>query len=112
MWLWQIQFINPATQVDIQAFADKFLEVISEYYRNRAIDLIERPVEESLQKTISSFNNPATARFSSARRDQVHVSLYRIMVEDRTGYPRHAQSTKKHGLSTWINFQCLEYCGS
>ena len=43
-------------QVDIQAFADKFLEVISEYYRNRAIDLIERPVEESLQKTISSFN--------------------------------------------------------
>ena len=42
--------------IDAPEFAKKFSEVISEYYRCRAIDLIERPVEESLKKTLSYFS--------------------------------------------------------
>ena len=38
-----------------EKFAYKYAEIISEYYRNREIDLIERPVEESLRKTLSQF---------------------------------------------------------
>ncbi len=36
--------------------ADKFNEVISEYYRCREIDLVERPMEESLKKTLACFD--------------------------------------------------------
>jgi putative hydrolase of the HAD superfamily len=48
--------VNSGVAVDPQQFAKKFFEVISEYYRNRAIDLIERPVEETLQKTLAAFS--------------------------------------------------------
>jgi HAD superfamily hydrolase (TIGR01549 family) len=37
-------------------FAKRFDDVISEYYRSRAVDLIERPVEESLRKTLTDFS--------------------------------------------------------
>lgn len=43
-------------QINRQDFADKFYEVISQYYRNRAVDLIERPVEENLLKTLHHFS--------------------------------------------------------
>ena len=39
--------------IEVASFAKKFEGVISEYYRCRAIDLIERPVEESLQKVLA-----------------------------------------------------------
>ncbi|MBA4384372.1 MAG: hypothetical protein C0410_06525 [Anaerolinea sp.] len=48
--------IASGCQIDRQAFADKFYEVISQYYRNRAVDLIERPVEENLLKTLHYFS--------------------------------------------------------
>lgn len=48
--------ITSGCQIDRQTFADKFYEVISQYYRNRAIDLIERPVEENLLKTLHYFS--------------------------------------------------------
>lgn len=48
--------IQSGCQINKQAFADKFNQVISAYYRSRAVDLIERPVEESLLKTLASFN--------------------------------------------------------
>lgn len=38
--------------IEVSAFARKFEGVITEYYRCRAIDLIERPVEELLQKVL------------------------------------------------------------
>lgn len=43
-------------QIERLAFAEKFDEVISQYYRNRAVDLIERPVEENLRKTLQYFS--------------------------------------------------------
>ena len=39
--------------IEVASFAKKFEGVILEYYRCRAIDLIERPVEESLQKVLA-----------------------------------------------------------
>ena len=48
--------IASGCQIERQAFADKFYEVISQYYRNRAVDLIERPVEENLLKTLHYFS--------------------------------------------------------
>jgi len=48
--------IASGCQLDRRAFADKFYEIISLYYRNRAVDLIERPVEENLQKTLHYFS--------------------------------------------------------
>lgn len=48
--------IASGCHIDRQAFADKFYEVISQYYRNRAVDLIERPVEENLFKTLHYFS--------------------------------------------------------
>ena len=48
--------ISSGCQIDRQAFAEKFYEVISQYYRNRAVDLIERPIEENLQKTLQYFS--------------------------------------------------------
>ncbi len=48
--------IKSGCQINKQEFANKFNQVISAYYRSRAVDLIERPVEESLQKTLASFN--------------------------------------------------------
>lgn len=48
--------IASGCQIDRQTFADKFFEVISQYYRNRAVDLIERPVEENLLKTLHHFS--------------------------------------------------------
>lgn len=43
-------------KIERQAFAGKFYEAISQYYRNRAVDLIERPVEETLLKTLHHFD--------------------------------------------------------
>jgi putative hydrolase of the HAD superfamily len=37
-------------------FAKKYREIISNYYRGREVDLIERPVEESLHKTLAYFS--------------------------------------------------------
>jgi len=37
-------------------FVSKYKSIISEYYRVREIDLIERPVEESLRKTLEFFS--------------------------------------------------------
>jgi len=48
--------IASGCQIERQVFADKFYEVISQYYRNRAVDLIERPVEENLLKTLHYFS--------------------------------------------------------
>jgi HAD superfamily hydrolase (TIGR01662 family) len=48
--------ITSGCQIERQAFADKFYEVISQYYRNRAVDLIERPIEENLLKTLHYFS--------------------------------------------------------
>lgn len=48
--------ISSGCQINRQAFAEKFYEVISQYYRNRAVDLIERPVEENLLKTLHHFS--------------------------------------------------------
>lgn len=48
--------VTSGIKVDASQFANKFSEVISEYYRCRAIDLIERPVEESLKKTLAYFS--------------------------------------------------------
>ncbi len=47
--------IHSGIKIERQAFAEKFDEIISEYYRNREIDLIERPVEENLKKTLAFF---------------------------------------------------------
>jgi len=46
-------------QIDRLQFAVKFGEVVGEYYRSRAVDLIERPVEESLKKTLAYFSMDA-----------------------------------------------------
>ncbi|PKO02254.1 MAG: hypothetical protein CVU43_08750 [Chloroflexi bacterium HGW-Chloroflexi-5] len=43
-------------KIERQTFAGKFYEAISQYYRNRAVDLIERPVEETLLKTLHHFD--------------------------------------------------------
>ena len=48
--------IASGCQINRQGFADKFYEVISQYYRNRAVDLIERPIEENLLKTLHYFS--------------------------------------------------------
>ncbi len=48
--------IASGCRINRQSFADKFYEVISQYYRNRAVDLIERPVEENLLKTLHHFS--------------------------------------------------------
>jgi HAD superfamily hydrolase (TIGR01662 family) len=48
--------LESGCKIDRQAFAEKFFEVISQYYRNRAVDLIERPVEENLLKTLQHFS--------------------------------------------------------
>jgi HAD superfamily hydrolase (TIGR01662 family) len=48
--------IASGCQIDRQAFADKFYEVITQYYRNRVVDLIERPIEENLLKTLHYFS--------------------------------------------------------
>jgi HAD superfamily hydrolase (TIGR01662 family) len=42
--------------IDAQKFAAKFSEIISEYHRCRAVDLIERPVEEFFEKTLTFFS--------------------------------------------------------
>lgn len=39
-------------------FAARFTEVISEYYRTREIDLIEKPVEKYLRKVLDEFGCP------------------------------------------------------
>jgi HAD superfamily hydrolase (TIGR01549 family) len=48
--------IASGVQINRRVFAEKFYEVISQYYRNRAVDLIERPVEENLLKTLHFFS--------------------------------------------------------
>jgi putative hydrolase of the HAD superfamily len=48
--------IDSGCPLDRNSFVKRFDEIISEYYRCREIDLIERPVEESLKKTLVSFN--------------------------------------------------------
>ena len=47
--------VKSGCHVDQTEFADKFHQFISEYYRCRAIDLIERPIEEILRKTLDYF---------------------------------------------------------
>ena len=47
--------INTGYPLDRSEFAQKFNEVISEYYRVRAIDMIEKPVEGNLQQTLAHF---------------------------------------------------------
>lgn len=47
--------IKSGYPLDRNSFAEKFNEIISDYYRARAIDMIERPVEGNLQKTLSLF---------------------------------------------------------
>ena len=47
--------INAGYPLDRNEFAQKFNEIISEYYRVRAIDMIEKPVEGNLQKTLALF---------------------------------------------------------
>lgn len=48
--------ITSGVKLDRHKLAAKFGETISEYYRSRAIDLIEIPVEETLQKTLNYFS--------------------------------------------------------
>jgi FMN phosphatase YigB (HAD superfamily) len=48
--------IESGCLINKQEFAKKFNQVISAYYRSRAVDLIERPVEESLRKTLAYFS--------------------------------------------------------
>lgn len=43
---------------DPARFAARFTEVISEYYRTREIDLIEKPVEKYLRKVLDEFGCP------------------------------------------------------
>lgn len=47
--------IAAGCDLDEAAFVSRFNEVISHYYHTREIDLIERPVEESLRKALGSF---------------------------------------------------------
>ncbi len=47
--------INAGYPLDRGEFAQRFNEIISEYYRVRAIDMIEKPVEGNLQQTLSHF---------------------------------------------------------
>lgn len=47
--------VHSGISVDPQAFSTKFEQTISEYYRTREIDLIERPVESYLIQTLCDF---------------------------------------------------------
>jgi putative hydrolase of the HAD superfamily len=46
--------IDSGCPINREIFIKRFTEIISEYYRSREIDLIERPVEESLKSTLAS----------------------------------------------------------
>jgi len=48
--------VGSGCPIDAQKFAAKFSEIISEYHRCRAVDLIERPVEEFFEKTLAFFS--------------------------------------------------------
>jgi HAD superfamily hydrolase (TIGR01549 family) len=43
-------------QVDKEKFSAKFTETISDYYRSRDTNLIEKPIEETLRKTLAYFS--------------------------------------------------------
>lgn len=47
--------IKSGFQLKENEFVAKYHEIISNYYRGREIDMIERPVEESLRKTLEYF---------------------------------------------------------
>lgn len=47
--------VNLGIPIKIDAFTRKFDQIISEYYRTREIDLIERPVERYLDQTLAFF---------------------------------------------------------
>lgn len=48
--------IKAGVKLDRRSVVAKFSEYITEYYRSRAIDLIEKPVEETLQRTLNYFS--------------------------------------------------------
>jgi len=47
--------VRSGVQIEPQDFSRKFEQTISEYYRTREIDLIERPVESYLNQTLTDF---------------------------------------------------------
>ncbi len=47
--------VRSGIQIDPMVFSSKFEQTISEYYRTREIDLIERPVESYLNQTLCDF---------------------------------------------------------
>lgn len=47
--------VNLGIPIKIEDFTRKFDQIISEYYRAREIDLIERPVERYLDQTLAAF---------------------------------------------------------
>ncbi len=50
-----VSLIGSGFPLNAEEFTRKFDQIISEYYRTREIDLIERPVEKYLNQTLSAF---------------------------------------------------------
>jgi HAD superfamily hydrolase (TIGR01662 family) len=44
--------IESGCQVDLREFTQKYHEIISDYYKAREADLVEKPVEDQVQKTL------------------------------------------------------------